>query len=44
MIKQVPYGFDSAAKKLDEEVVELLKQNRLEEVANFEDDYRSRKT
>jgi aromatic ring-opening dioxygenase LigB subunit len=34
-----PYGYDPAAKKLDEEVVELIKHNKLEEIANFEDNY-----
>jgi aromatic ring-opening dioxygenase LigB subunit len=34
-----PYGFDSAAKELDEDVVTLIKQNQFEEMANFADDY-----
>ncbi|MCJ8009346.1 extradiol ring-cleavage dioxygenase [Lederbergia wuyishanensis] len=34
-----PYGFDPAAKKLDEEVVELIKDNQLEKMANFDADF-----
>ena len=34
-----PYGFDPAAKKLDEEVVSLIKQNKLEGMAEFDEDF-----
>ncbi|MDN4606918.1 extradiol ring-cleavage dioxygenase [Sporosarcina highlanderae] len=34
-----PYGFDPAAEKLDAEVVELIKQNELEKMADFDADY-----
>lgn len=31
-----PYGFDPAAKQLDEQVVELIKSNQLEKMADFD--------
>ncbi|NHM31646.1 extradiol ring-cleavage dioxygenase [Neobacillus terrae] len=34
-----PYGFDPAAKKLDEEVVSFIKQNDLEGMARFDEDF-----
>ncbi|MBS4218514.1 extradiol ring-cleavage dioxygenase [Bacillus sp. FJAT-49711] len=34
-----PYGFDPAAKKLDEEVVALIKNNELEKMADFQADF-----
>ncbi|HYK75320.1 MAG TPA: extradiol ring-cleavage dioxygenase [Pseudoneobacillus sp.] len=34
-----PYGFDPAAKKLDEEVVSLIKQNQFEKMVEFPNDY-----
>ncbi|WP_442599663.1 extradiol ring-cleavage dioxygenase [Neobacillus sp. D3-1R] len=34
-----PYGYDSAAKTLDEEVVSLIKQNHFEQMAEFPDEY-----
>lgn len=34
-----PYGYDPAAMQLDEEVVELLKANDIEKMADFEPDY-----
>lgn len=34
-----PYGFDPAAKKLDEEVVDIIKENELEKMAQFEDEF-----
>lgn len=34
-----PYGYDPAAKKLDEEVVSLIRQNQFEKMAEFPDDY-----
>ncbi|MBS4201081.1 extradiol ring-cleavage dioxygenase [Bacillus sp. FJAT-49732] len=34
-----PYGYDPAAKKLDEEVVELIKVNQLEKMADFDADF-----
>ncbi|MDW0117078.1 extradiol ring-cleavage dioxygenase [Sporosarcina thermotolerans] len=34
-----PYGYDPAAEKLDAEVVELIKQNELEKMADFDADY-----
>jgi aromatic ring-opening dioxygenase LigB subunit len=34
-----PYGYDPAAKMLDEEVVVLIKQNQLEKMADFADDF-----
>lgn len=34
-----PYGFDPAAKLLDEEVVTLIKQNQLEKLAEFDADF-----
>jgi len=37
--KKGPYGFDPAAKKLDEEVVELIKDNQLEKMAKFDADF-----
>jgi aromatic ring-opening dioxygenase LigB subunit len=34
-----PYGYHSAAKELDQEVVTLIKQNHLEKMAEFADDF-----
>ncbi|WP_026693980.1 extradiol ring-cleavage dioxygenase [Peribacillus kribbensis] len=34
-----PYGYDPAARELDLEVVELIKQNKLEEMASFDPEY-----
>lgn len=34
-----PYGYDPAAKMLDKEVVALIKQNQLEKMADFDDDF-----
>lgn len=34
-----PYGYNPAAKRLDEEVVELIKQNQLERMGDFDDEY-----
>ncbi|QFF98408.1 extradiol ring-cleavage dioxygenase [Psychrobacillus glaciei] len=34
-----PYGYDPAAKMLDEEVVIMIKQNQLEKMAEFDDDF-----
>ena len=34
-----PYGYDPAAKQLDEEVVALLKANEIEKMADFEPGY-----
>jgi aromatic ring-opening dioxygenase LigB subunit len=37
--KTGPYGFDSAAKEFDQDVVTLIKENQLEKMAEFEDEY-----
>jgi aromatic ring-opening dioxygenase LigB subunit len=37
--EQGPYGFDPAAKELDELAVELIKTNRLEKMADFDADF-----
>jgi aromatic ring-opening dioxygenase LigB subunit len=37
--EQGPYGFDPAAKELDELAVELIKINQLEKMADFEEDF-----
>jgi aromatic ring-opening dioxygenase LigB subunit len=34
-----PYGFDPAAKELDKEVVSLIKDNQLEKLAEFNDEF-----
>ena len=37
--EQGPYGFDPSAKELDEQVVELIKTNQLEQMADFDTDF-----
>lgn len=37
--KTGPYGFDPAAKEFDQDVVTLIKENQLEKMAEFEDEY-----
>jgi aromatic ring-opening dioxygenase LigB subunit len=37
--EQGPYGFNPAAKELDEQVVELIKTNQLEKLADFDADF-----
>src|SRR5690606_13962202 len=37
--KMGPYGYDPAAKQLDEEVVGLIKNNQLEKMADFDEDF-----
>jgi aromatic ring-opening dioxygenase LigB subunit len=37
--EQGPYGFDRAAKELDEQVVQLIKTNQLEKMADFDADF-----
>ncbi|WP_409271779.1 hypothetical protein V1499_19400 [Neobacillus sp. SCS-31] len=34
-----PYGFDPAARQFDEETVELIKENNLEKMAEFHEDF-----
>ena len=34
-----PYGYDPAAKLLDAEVVDMIKQNKFESMANFDADF-----